>query len=142
MLRGLVATGLLLACQALGSPLTTPSSNALLQPQSGCSQGICPDNPFGVDLMALGHGEAGWSYYIRWQGRCGCNQFDTSDDGCASFDICSGHHSVCFDYRYNRGHWIDPVGKRTCYSLKQSRVCESYGVYWEAWPTAEVPCTW
>lgn len=142
MLYSLVTISLILASQALGSPLTTPNNNSPLEVRSGCIQRDCPDNKFGLDLLAWGKGGNNWDYYVRWQGRCGCNRFDTSDDGCVSFDICSGHHSVCFDYRNNRAHWIDPVGKRTCYSLNQGMVCQDYGGAWEAWPTAEIPCTW
>lgn len=145
MLRSLVSTAIILACQSLGSPLTTPN-NSLLETRRDNNwnrREVCPDKKFGVDLRAIYHDEGNyWGYYLQWKGQCGCDSFGSSEDGCANFDICTGHHSVCLDWRSGRGHWIDPAGKRTCYSLAQGMIQEHPFKIWESWPTAIVPCTW
>ncbi|KAJ3492473.1 hypothetical protein NLG97_g5368 [Lecanicillium saksenae] len=104
----------------------------------GCDQGDCPDNDFGFDLYSYVSGGK-WKYKIRWQGICGCNDVSTSDDGCATLNICSGKQTVCIDHGRGRGHWIDPHGTRKCYAISSGYVCNDL---WEAWPTREVACAW
>ncbi len=139
----------LLSGQSLSSPLEQqqqqqqkqqpPDELSTLEPLSACEQGDCPDNGFGLDLLST-KDLLGWRYILRWQGRCGCSTWDVSEDGCAVITPCGVSHRVCLDWRSRRGHWIDDGGRKTCYSIDHGYVCANEK--WEAWPTAEVTCSW
>ena len=131
-----------LAGQVLCSPLEQRQPQAelsTLEPMSGYDQGSCPDSRFGLNLRSE-KGLFGWFYEIRWQGGCGCSLHTVSVDGCGLLEICGGKHRVCLDWRSRRGHWVDTDGHKTCYSMDYGFVCAKKK--WEAWPTAEVACTW
>ncbi|KAM3562923.1 hypothetical protein MY1884_001544 [Beauveria asiatica] len=129
----------LLAGQVLTSPLEQQHPRAVMEPFSACDQGNCPDNRFGLDLLSLKN-LFGWSYTLRWKGHCGCTTYGTSEDGCVVLKACGVYHRVCLDWRSRRGHWIDSNGHKTCYSIDHGYVCAKEK--WEAWPSAEVACTW
>ncbi|TQV92551.1 hypothetical protein IF1G_09069 [Cordyceps javanica] len=140
LLQGSTVVSLALIGLSLSSPFQSEAALTRLEARSGCDQGDCPDNNFGLDLEGVRKG-TGWQYYIRWKGGCGCSWVRSSEDGCGSVDICSGNHQVCLDWRRGRGHWINPMGHRTCYALNSGYVCPDRNL-WEAWPTKEVPCNW
>lgn len=137
---GKAAVALLLAGQVLASPLEAASALSGRAAMSGCDQGTCPDNDFGLDILGEPGSIWGWNYNLRWKGKCGCSQVGVSEDGCGTLDTCTGRHSVCLDWRSRRGHWVNQNGHKTCYSLDTGYVCAQKE--WEAWPTAEVACTW
>ncbi|OAA53742.1 hypothetical protein ISF_08681 [Cordyceps fumosorosea ARSEF 2679] len=131
----------LLAALSSALPPVPPSSATALALRSGCNQSACPDGRFGLDLWSVWAHNFAWLTELRWRGECGCHAFAVDTlAGCKTFTICTGTHSVCLDWRAGRGHWIDPQGKKTCYSLKNDYVCGTRG--WQAWPTEEVECTW
>lgn len=137
---GMSALLFMLVGQVLASPIESMAEANDNPIAPGCHQGSCPDSRFGLDLLSSDNAMSGWDYTLRWKGNCGCDAWDVSSDGCKTFTICSGKHSVCMDWRRNRAHWVDPSGHRTCYSLATAYTC--LGTKWEAWPTGEVSCNW
>ncbi|XWW99178.1 hypothetical protein V2A60_007186 [Cordyceps javanica] len=142
--------GLMLAVQVLASAIERPaagnstagnsySNSTALSPRTGCNQSDCPDSRFGFDMFSS-WSQFFWYSHIRWWGACDCQKFFVHDDGCATFSICTGTHSVCVDYRKGRAHWVDPNGHKTCYSMRSEYICGSR--LWASWPTNEVACTW
>ncbi|ATY64788.1 hypothetical protein A9K55_005126 [Cordyceps militaris] len=103
----------------------------------GPGRGLSAHPPRGPGLPA--HNFA-WLSSLRWRGECGCSAFAVTDAGCKTFTICTGTHSVCLDWRPNRGHWVDPSGVKRCNSLQNDYTCNRKK--WQVWPTAEVDCTW
>lgn len=146
LLHGVVGF-LFFAGQAISSPLEQqqqqqqqpPDELSTLEPRSGCEQGYCPDNRFGLDLLSIKYSSR-WEYRLRWESHCGCFSYLVSEDGCAVIAPCGVPQRVCLDWRSRRGHWIDETGHKTCYSMDQGYVCG--WEKWEAWPTAEVKCSW
>ncbi|KAK8142625.1 hypothetical protein G3M48_008502 [Beauveria asiatica] len=111
-----------------------------LERRSGCNQSKCPDSRFGFDVLSNKLRWSEWFYFLRWSGTCGCHSIQIFQDGCKTFSICSGTHSVCMDWKRGRGHWVDPGGVKRCYTLLDDYTCD--GKYWAAWPKDEVDCTW
>ncbi|KAM3441429.1 hypothetical protein MY4824_001553 [Beauveria thailandica] len=111
-----------------------------LERRSGCNQSKCPDSRFGFDVLSNKLRWSEWFYFLRWSGTCGCHSIQIFQDGCKTFSICSGTHSVCMDWKQGRGHWVDPGGVKRCYTLLDDYTCD--GKYWAAWPKDEVDCTW
>lgn len=143
-IQAITAAALVLTGLGMSSPLESvaPAADAGtdVETLSGCDQGKCPDNALGFDLF--GYYESGrWKYKIRWKGRCGCTEVKTNRDACVELDICTGKEKLCIDFVRGRAAWVDPSGHRTCYSIDDGYVCAEKS-YWEAWPTAEVPCAW
>ncbi|EJP64954.1 uncharacterized protein BBA_06129 [Beauveria bassiana ARSEF 2860] len=108
--------------------------------RSGCNQSNCPDSRFGFDVLSNKLRWSEWFYFLRWWGTCGCQKVQIFKDGCKTFTICSGTHSVCMDWKQGRAHWVDPGGVKRCYTLTDEYLCD--GKMWAAWPTGEVACTW
>ncbi|KAF1731678.1 hypothetical protein BB8028_0003g09200 [Beauveria bassiana] len=129
----------LLVVQVLTSPLEQQHPRAVMEPQAACEQGQCPDSRFGLDLLSE-KSTFSWNYKLRWRGHCGCSTHVSSEDGCAVVTACGVSHRVCLDWRSRRGHWIDGNGSKTCYSIDHEYVCAREK--WQAWPSAEVECTW
>ncbi|KAM3511411.1 hypothetical protein MY11210_004961 [Beauveria gryllotalpidicola] len=117
-----------------------PLSSSSLEARKDCYQTRCPDSRFGFDVFSYKLRFTDWLYGLRWSGVCGCHQMQIWQDGCHTFNICSGRHSVCMDWRQGRAHWVDPAGVKRCYTLLDDYTCG--GKYWTAWPKDEVDCTW